>query len=175
MDNIWIFLVIIGAIFSFAQKNQGKRQQGSDEADEGRKGEETVNPHEMLERRVRELLGEETPKSNPMPTHKPARSADTTTSSQQGANRPTLRTSVARPTMTTKQQQTAKSAISMPQYRSQTKRTQAIAMDVNTIPQKAVSAQQKGCNEQIGQIIDDFSMQKAVIYSEILKPKFEEF
>ena len=28
---------------------------------------------------------------------------------------------------------------------------------------------------QIGQIIDDFSMEKAVIYSEILKPKFEEF
>lgn len=174
MDNIWIFLVIIGAIFSFAQKNQGKRQQGSDEAYEGHEGEETVNPHEMLERRVRELLGEETPKSNPMPTHKPARSADTTTSSQQGANRPTLRTSIARPTMTTKQH-TAKSATSMPQYRSQTKRTQAIAMDVNTIPQKAVSAQQKGRNEQIGQIIDDFSMEKAVIYSEILKPKFEEF
>lgn len=174
MDNIWIFLVIIGAIFSFAQKNQGKRQQGSDEADEGRKGEETVNPHEMLERRVRELLGEETPKSNPMPTHKPARSADTTTSSQQGANRPTLRTSVARPTMTTKQQ-TVKSATSTPQYRSQTKRTQAIASDGNIASQKAVSAQTRGHNEQIGQIIDDFSMQKAVIYSEILKPKFEEF
>jgi hypothetical protein len=30
-------------------------------------------------------------------------------------------------------------------------------------------------NGQIGQIIDDFSMEKAVIYSEILKPKFEEF
>lgn len=174
MDNIWIFLVIIGAIFSFAQKNQGKRQQGSDEAYEGHEGEETVNPHEMLERRVRELLGEETPKSNPMPTHKPARSADTTTSSQQGANRPTLRTSVARPTMTTKQQ-TAKSAISMPQYRSQTKRTQAIALDGNIASQKAVSAQTRGHNEQIGQIIDDFSMQKAVIYSEILKLKFEEF
>ena len=174
MDNIWIFLVIIGAIFSFAQKNQSKRQQGSDEAAEGHESEETVNPHEMLERRVRELLGEETPKSNPMPTHKPARSADTTTS-QQGANRPTLRTSVARPTMTTKQQQTAKSAISMPQYRSQTKRTQAIALDGNIASQKAVSAQTRGHNEQIGQIIDDFSMQKAVIYSEILKPKFEEF
>lgn len=174
MDNIWIFLVIIGAIFSFAQKNQGKRQQGSDEAYEGHEGEETVNPHKMLERRVRELLGEDSPKSNPMPTHKPARSADTTTSSQQGANRPTLRTSVARPTMTTKQQ-TVKSATSTPQYRSQTKQAQAIALDGNTTPQKAVSAQQKGRNEQIGQIIDDFSMEKAVIYSEILKPKFEEF
>ena len=174
MDNIWIFLVIIGAIFSFAQKNQGKRQQGSDEADEGRKGEETVNPHEMLERRVRELLGEETPKSNPMPPHKPARSADTTTSSQQDTNRPMPRTSVSRPTMTTTQQ-TAKSATSTPQYRSQTKRTQAIASDGNIASQKAVSAQTRGHNEQIGQIIDDFSMQKAVIYSEILKPKFEEF
>ena len=174
MDNIWIFLVIIGAIFSFAQKNQGKRQQGSDEADEGRKGEETVNPHEMLERRVRELLGEDSPKSNPMPTYKPTRNAESATSSQQGANRPTLRTSVARPTMTTKQQ-TAKSAATMPQYRSQPKPAQAIALDGNTTPQKAVSAQTRGHNEQIGQIIDDFSMQKAVIYSEILKPKFEEF
>ncbi|MBP3564432.1 MAG: hypothetical protein J6J77_02210 [Alistipes sp.] len=174
MDNIWIFLVIIGAIFSFAQKNQGKRQQGSDEADKGHKGEETVNPHEMLERRVRELLGEETPKSNPMPTHKPARSADTTTSSQQDTNRPMPRTSVSRSTMTTKQQ-TVKSATSTPQYRSQAKRTQAIASDGNIASQKAVSAQTRGHNEQIGQIIDDFSMQKAVIYSEILKPKFEEF
>lgn len=173
MDNIWIFLVIIGAVISFAQKNQSKRQ-GSDEAYEGNEGEETVNPHEMLERRVRELLGEDSPKSNPMPTHKPARSADTTTSSQQGANRPTLRTSVARPTMTTKQQ-TVKSATSTPQYRSQAKRTQAIASDGNIASQKAVSAQTRGHNEQIGQIIDDFSMQKAVIYSEILKPKFEEF
>ena len=175
MDNIWIFLVIIGAIFSFAQKNQGKRQQGSDEAYEGREGEETVNPHEMLERRVRELLGKDSPKSNPMPTYKPTRNAESATSSQQGANRPTLRTSVARPTMTTKQQQTAKSATSMPQYRLQTKRTQAIALDGNIASQKAVSAQTRGHNEQIGQIIDDFSMQKAVIYSEILKPKFEEF
>ena len=171
MDNIWIFLVIIGAIFSFAQKNQGKRQQGSDEADKGHEGEETVNPHEMLERRVRELLGEETPKSNPMPTHKPTRNAESATSSQQSTNRPMPHTSVARPTMTTKQQQTAKSAISKPQA----KRTQAIASDGNIASQKAVSAQQKGRNEQIGQIIDDFSMQKAVIYSEILKPKFEEF
>lgn len=174
MDNFWIFLVIIGAIFSFAQKNQGKRQQGSDEAAEGREGEETVNPHEMLERRVRELLGEDSPKSNPMPTHKPTRNAESATSSQQGANRPTLRTSVARPTMTTKQQ-TTKSAASMTQYRSQTKQAQAIASDGNIASQKAVSAQTRGHNEQIGQIIDDFSMQKAVIYSEILKPKFEEF
>lgn len=174
MDNIWIFLVIIGAIFSFAQKNQGKRQQGSDEADEGRKGEETVNPHEMLERRVRELLGEDSPKSNPMPTYKPTRNAESATSSQQGTNRPTLRTSVARPTMTTKQQ-TVKSATSTPQYRSQTKQAQAIALDGNIASQKAVSAQTRGHNERIGQIIDDFSMQKAVIYSEILKPKFEEF
>lgn len=175
MDNIWIFLVIIGAIFSFTQKNQGKRQQGSDEAYEGNEGEETVNPHEMLERRVRELLGEDSPKSNPMPTHKPARNAESATSSQQSANRPIPRTSVARSTITTKQQQTAKSATSMTQYRSQAKRTQAIASDGNIASQKAVSAQTRGHNEQIGQIIDDFSMQKAVIYSEILKPKFEEF
>ena len=175
MDNIWIFLVIIGAIFSFAQKNQGKRQQGSDEAYEGHEGEETVNPHEMLERRVRELLGEETPKSNPLPTYKPTRNAESATSSQQGANRPMPRTSVSRSTITTKQQQTAKYAASMTQYRSQTKQTQAIALDSNTTPQKAVSAQTRGHNEQIGQIIDDFSMEKAVIYSEILKPKFEEF
>ena len=54
MDNIWIFLVIIGAIFSFAQKNQSKRQ-GSDAPTEGNNDEGPVTPHQMMERRLREL------------------------------------------------------------------------------------------------------------------------
>ena len=52
MDNIWIFLVIIGAVISIAQKNQQKQRNAES-------GEEpSLDPQAELERRMREIFGE---------------------------------------------------------------------------------------------------------------------
>ena len=147
MDNIWIFLVIIGAVFSFAQKNQSKRQAKSDNStDEEHNDERPLTPHEMLERRVREMLGEEAPKrtSSPtvMPTPHPTKAKPATKSSR-------TTTAQQRPAVTTSNAKTA----------------QPSATATKNQPQ----------NGQNSKILEEFTMEKAVIYSEILKPKFEEY
>ncbi len=167
MDNIWIFLVIIGAIFSFAQKNQSKRQ-GSDAPTEGNNDEEPVTPHEMMERRLRELLGEEQTKRVPTPASAPT---STTPTARQGKIKPTHGTLDSRPTVATSQQNKATQTLSVAQHKAQQAKTANNKPSSPTIKPAHASTN----NGQIGQIIDDFSMEKAVIYSEILKPKFEEF
>ena len=147
MDNIWIFLVIIGAVVSFAQKNQSKRQSKSDKTtDAEHNDDKTMTPHEMLERRVREILGEDTPQRVPSPKvalpsqpakAKPATKSARTTTAQQ------------RPAVTTPNAKTA----------------QPSATATKNQPQNGPNSK----------IIEEFTMEKAVIYSEILKPKFEEF
>lgn len=170
MDNIWIFLVIIGAVFSFAQKNQSKRQ-GSDTPTEGNNGEEPVTSHEMMERRLRELLGEEQPKRVPTPNAAPIPATTPTTTARQGNIRPTQDTLASRPISATAQYKNTQQSPSAAQYKPQ----QAKATNNNISRSNVKPAHASANNEQIGQIINDFSMEKAVIYSEILKPKFEEF
>ena len=172
MDNIWIFLVIIGAVFSFAQKNQSKRQ-GSDAPTEDNNGEEPVNPHEMMERRLRELLGEQQPKRVPTPTVAPTAAPAPTTTVRQAKNKPTYGTLDSRPMSATAQHKNATQSPSAAQYKSQIAKATS-----NSIARPSVKPAHTNANtnnEQIGQIINDFSMEKAVIYSEILKPKFEEY
>lgn len=146
MDNIWIFLVIIGAVVSFAQKNQSKRQSKSDKTtDAEHNDDKTLTPHEMLERRVREMLGEDTSQRVPSPK-------------------------VALPSQPAKAKPASKSictttAQQRPATAHNTKTAQATATATNNQPE----------NGQNSKIIEEFTMEKAVIYSEILKPKFEEF
>lgn len=171
MDNIWIFLVIIGAIFSFAQKNQSKRQ-GSDAPTEDNNSEGPVTPHEMMERRLRELLGEEQTKRVPTPASAPT---STTPTARQGKIKPIHGTLDSRPTIATSQQNKATQTLSVAQYKAQQAKTANNKANNKPSSPNIKPAQASTNNGQIGQIIDDFSMEKAVIYSEILKPKFEEF
>ena len=144
MDNIWIFLVIIGAVVSFAQKNQSKRQSKSDKTtDAEHNDDKTLTPHEMLERRVREMLGEDTPQRVPSP-------------------KVTLPSQPAKPASKSIRTTTAQQR---PAAVHNTKTVQSAATTTNNQPE----------NGQNSKIIEEFTMEKAVIYSEILKPKFEEF
>ena len=172
MDNIWIFLVIIGAIFSFAQKNQSKRQQGSDAPTEGNNDEGSVTPHEMMERRLRELLGEEQTKKVPTPTSAPT---STTPTARQGKIKPIHSSSGSHPTIAPSKQNNATQTLSVAQYKAQQAKTANNKANNKPSSPNIKPAQASTNNGQIGQIIDDLSMEKAVIYSEILKPKFEEF
>lgn len=172
MDNIWIFLVIIGAIFSFAQKNQSKRQQGSDAPTEGNNEEGPVTPHKMMERRLRELLGEEQTKKVPTPASAPT---STTPTARQGKIKPIHGTLDSRPTVASLQQKNTKQTLSVAQYKAQQEKTTNHNANNKPSSPSIKPAHASTNNGQIGQIIDDFSMEKAVIYSEILKPKFEEF
>ncbi len=146
MDNIWIFIVIIGAVISLAQKNQKKPMTESENAPQ-------PNPQEEWERQLREILGErpQTPAA-PKPASQPIE-RDITPENKQPAPSPSKR-------------------VVAPSPKSKT----TIQQPTNTKKEKAQEAQAKPEGEiNIESIIDDFSMEKAVIYAEILKPKYKEY
>ena len=130
MDNFWIFLIIAGAIISFARKeDKARKKQGS----AGQMFPQET-PKAELDRQLREIFGGET-------LVKPASKAK---------KEPAMAKSIA-----TTPVHTPKKSINTPKA------------DEPRVDRSADSG-------QINDIIKDFSMEKAVIYSEILKPKWEE-
>lgn len=130
MDNFWIFLVIAGAIISFARKeDKARKKQGS----AGQMPPQET-PKAELERQLREIFGGEIPvKPVPKVTKEPAM---------------------------------AKSIATTPVHTPK--------KSINTPKADEPRADRSADSGQIGEIVKDFSMEKAVIYSEILKPKWEE-
>ena len=126
MDLLWLFIIIFGVVVSIGQKSQKKApSEGEVAADE-------LDPHQDLERRIRELLQEEKSVTKPA-------------------------ASVAKP-VTTKTAEQAKDG-----------RTQSRIVTKNT------TTEQERESEELDQSVNDFSIEKAVIYTEILKPKYEEY
>ena len=153
LDNIWIYIFIIGIALSFAQKNKKKRVEQQSDSPE-------VDPRQEWERQIRELLGE--PK--------------------QAQTQPEVEAEV-RPVVTP-QNTTPECAVSAPKYAKLGNNSHATtngkanfktAAKAASKPLAESNTTEEAPNENIEKIIDDFSMEKAVIYAEILKPKYEEY
>ena len=157
MDNIWIFLVIIGAVISIAQKNQQK-QRGGELSEQP-----TPDPQAELERRMREIFGE-SKRVEPATENKSAPA--TIPAPKPVDNQPKPMSTISRTSASNKQT-----------------KGYNIAAANKTI--NRVASQQKQANpikdsditvkSEIDEIIDGFTMEKALIYSEIIRPKFDEF
>ena len=160
MDNIWIFIVIIGAVISLAQKNQKKPMPKSENAPQ-------PNPQEEWERQLREILGERpqmpaAPKPASQPLEKSA-----APEYKQPAPAQSKRVVMPSPKAQFKAQS---------QQATINTQKNVAAIQQPTNANKGNEAQSKSENDiNIEKIIDDFSMEKAVIYAEILKPKYEEY
>lgn len=157
LDNIWIFVVIIGAVISIAQKNQQKQINAES-------GEEpSLDPQAELERRTREIFGEgksveQTAENKPMPA--PVQPSNT----------------IDRPAYT-------QPKVASTQYKAKGANRSADSTIHNTSNKFANSAKKQdpikrgditSKQSDIDEIIDDFTMEKALIYSEVIRPKFEE-
>ena len=134
---------------SFAQKNKRKRVEQQSDSPE-------VDPRQEWERQIRELLGE--PKqAEPQPAEQSAPAQQSVT-----------------PKLTVSPSKSAKldnSGHATTKSKANHKTT-AKAADKSIA---VTTASEDAPNENIEKIIDDFSMEKAVIYAEILKPKYEEY
>ena len=173
LDNIWILVVIIGAVISIAQKNQQRQR------NVGPNDDPTLDPQAELERRMREIFGEITPSES-----ETADAAPTTTVQQVEQMERPVNPQQAQAATTTMRANTYSSTIQKPNYTTKpsfgsvTAQNSAKAainkanktMQSDLIKDGDITAQ----NSEINKIIDDFTMEKAVIYSEILRPKFEE-
>ena len=150
LDNIWIFVVIIGAVISIAQKNQQKQKNAES-------GEEpSLDPQAELERRMREIFGESkrvepVAENKPTPTpNKPAYTQLKATSAQPQAK------STNRHTNSTMRKAASELANT--------------AKKQDPIKRGEITSKKSDIDE----IIEDFTMEKALIYSEVIHPKFEE-
>lgn len=160
MSNFWLILLIFGVVASFSRKNEKRSGVPTPET-----GENEQDVQTEWERKIRELLGEGEPVTTPQPVNNtPKQSANPTHS--------TL-TSLAN-------ERRGSYAPNTPQ---QSRVARGKKQPISTISAKSKASDQYkdkikegeiGSNDEIKAILDDFSMEKAVIYSEILKPKYEE-
>lgn len=162
MDNFWLILLIFGAISIFSRKNEKRSHAPEADAEGGNQGEHI--PTEW-ERRIRELLGEENSSNVPQ-------------SSQNTATQP-INSSKTIHTPTTIKRKEVNNTSQLAQNRATTGKSAMTQTTVNR--QKAhsmtpdkIKEGEIGSKGEIETILEDFSMEKAVIYSEILKPKYEE-
>ena len=118
------------------------------------------------ERRMRDVFGEQHPLTPPVPkgserrTAAPNRGTDT---------EQTLAQAMARQSVSAE-----RAAIQKPKSH---KKTAKATVDIKQQPLPTAPAEPKKTrqNADYGRIIDEFDLERAVIYSEILKPKFEEY
>ena len=115
---------------SIGQKSQNKAPS------EGEVAADKLDPHQDLERRIRELLQEEK--------------------------------SVTKPAAST-----TKQVATMATERVKVEKTQSRVATKKVCTERP--KEQPKESEELDQIVNDFSIEKAVIYAEILKPKYEEY
>ena len=160
MSNFWLILLIFGGVASFSRKNEKRSGVPTPET-----GENEQDVQTEWERKIRELLGEGDPVTTPQPENNtPKQSVNPTHSTQ---------TSLAN------ERKGSYTPIAPQQIRvarGKKQPTSTILAKSKTSDQykDKIKEGEIGSNDEIKAILDDFSMEKAVIYSEILKPKYEE-
>ena len=162
MDTFWVIpLLIFGAIVSIGQKAS------KNATPKGEEGEAIPTPEqEDIERRIREILedkAEPTKRAASIPTPS-TRPTPTETARQTPKQTPTIasyQASSPRKAATTQSKPAP--------FKSTAKKSPTGKNTADPIKQGEI---QRG---EIGRIIDDFSIEKATIYAEIMKPKYEEY
>ena len=160
MDIFWVFILIFGAIVSIGQK-ASKQQVPTDV-----ESEPTLSPEEEMERRIRELLeGKQTPPKATPPvqtTTKPVTPQKSFTPAPAATpQRAAVPQRVATPTRP--------SATPARATKSATKASTRTNKITDPIKQGEIK------QSEIGRIIDDFTIEKATIYAEIMNPKYKEY
>lgn len=159
MDIFWVFIIIFGIVVSIGQK-ANKQQAPTDDS------EPTLTPEQEMERKIRELLeGKSAPSAKPTPSANPAPTAQSTPSSEA-----TIATRTKTKRETHNSILTTKSAKKATLSHKTSATPKASSVEENS-PIKAKEIKRG----EIGQIVEDFTIDKAVIYAEIMKPKYEEY
>ncbi len=157
MGSFWLVLLFMGIAALV------KRHEANSESKTNTSGAPTDSEKEEIERRIREILGEPATKAERVTTQPAAerRVATTQTKRTQPAKQQT--TPRIKPnTIISQHNATAVSKTNAPH--SMAKNQAKTTIDTQS-PTKS----------EIENIIEDFSLEKAVIYAEILEPKYKEY
>lgn len=161
MGSFWTFLVIIGVVaikfFGELATDKGASQPTAP----------TDEEKSDIEKRIQEILGEVEQK-RVVPTQPTA--PQPSMPAPQPAMHPARPKTKAQPAYTSLEQITPEISLNSHRFtQSATSRSTATPKKVQTAPTEATD------KSELDAMIDDFSIEKAVIYSEILEPKFKEY
>lgn len=184
MDNIWIILLIVGAVISLTQKNTKRRPQTDSDEEE--------QPRDVLQKHLEEIFGrvEEHPAA-PRPTAMPmpqppvrkpsAESADTAPAARPKTQDTAPRQQTAEPkkrirsTAETSARDTSHRNQAMAQATRRQQQQKPSAIQTQQLRKGSAETPAHHSDNELERIIEEFDMERAVIYSEILKPKYEEY
>lgn len=184
MDNIWIILLIVGAVISLTQKNTKRRPQTDSDEEE--------QPRDVLQKHLEEIFGrgEEHPAA-PRPTAMPmpqppvrkpsAETADTAPAARPKTQDTAPRQQTAEPkkhirsTAETSARDTSHRNQAMAQATRRQQQQKPPAIEQQQLRKGSAQTPAHHSDNELERIIEEFDMERAVIYSEILKPKYEEY
>lgn len=183
MDNIWIILLIVGAVISLTQKNTKRRPQTDSDGEE--------QPRDVLQKHLEEIFGrgEEHP-SAPRPTampmsRPPVRKPSAESAGTAPAARPTTQSTAQqqaaepkkhiRSTAETSPRDTSHRNQTMAQATRRQQQQKPSAIQTQQLRNGSAETPAHHSDNELERIIEEFDMERAVIYSEILKPKYEEY
>lgn len=159
MGSFWIFFLFLGIVALVKRKEMASQEDTTPQNTPT--GAPTEDEKQEIERRIREILGEPQPQKRVAPA-------------QSATPRPAVRP--ARPKVKVQSTHTSLEQI-----------TPEISMSSHRLTQPTPSRNTASSREQqnptteiagkseLDAMIDDFTIEKAVIYSEILEPKFKEY
>ncbi|MBQ8545258.1 MAG: hypothetical protein IJ434_08930 [Alistipes sp.] len=159
MGSFWIFFLFMGIVALVKRKEMASQEDTTPQNTPT--GAPTKDEKQEIERRIREILGEPQPEKRVAPA-------------QSATPRPAVRP--ARPKVKVQSTHTSLEQITPEISMSSHRLTQSATSRSTAIPKKAQTAPTEVTDKsELDAMIDDFSIEKAVIYSEILEPKFKEY
>lgn len=169
MGSFWIFFLFLGVVALIKRKEMAS-QDDTTPQNAPSTGAPTEDEKQEIERRIREILGEPQPAKRVVPTQPAKRVVPTQPAAPQPAVRPARPKVKVQPTHTSLEQITPE--ISMSSHRL----SQPTPSRNTTSPKKAQTAPTETAGKsELNAMIEDFTIEKAVIYSEILEPKFKQY
>lgn len=169
MGSFWIFFLFMGIVALVKRKEMASQEDTTPQNTPT--GAPTEDEKQEIERRIREILGEPQPQKRVV-TAQPAKRV--APPAQSATPRPAVRP--ARPKVKVQSTHTSLEQITPEISMSSHRFAQPVTSRSTAIPKKVQTTLTEVTDKsELDAMIDDFSIEKAVIYSEILEPKFKEY
>lgn len=168
MGSFWIFFLFMGIVALVKRKEMASQEDTTPQNTPT--GAPTEDDKQEIERRIREILGEPQPEKRVVTAQPAKRVAPAQSATPRPAVRPARPKVKVQSTHTSLEQITPEISLNSHRF------TQPATSRSTSTPKKAQTAPTEVTDKsELDAMIDDFSIEKAVIYSEILEPKFKEY
>lgn len=168
MGSFWIFFLFMGIVALVKRKEMASQEDTTPQNTPT--GAPTEDEKQEIERRIREILGEPQPQKRVVTAQPAKRVAPAQSATPRPAVRPARPKVKVPPTHTSLEQITPEISMSSHRLTQPTPSRSTASSRKQQNPTTEIAGK-----SELDAMIDDFTIEKAVIYSEILEPKFKEY